>query len=102
MEEGIKLTEQENKVDVIKPLTKRERLEKFKFFVQVASLRDPDNAYNMLLKIKKNYPEAYFFKINNFYRIRIPGIHTEKQGAGIIKELREKMDIESTLVFRLK
>ncbi len=102
MEEGISLTEHENKVDIIKPLPHRERSGKFNFYVQAASLRDPDIAYDMLLKIKNYYPEAYFFKINNVYKIRIPGINSEKKGAEIIKELEEKLDIESTLVYRLK
>ena len=102
MEEAITLPEQENNVDIIKPLTNNERSGKFNFYVQVTSLRDPDIAYDMLLKIKNYYPEAYFFKINNVYKIRIPGINSDKQGAEIIKVLEEKLDIESTLVYRLK
>ncbi len=102
MEEDISLAEHENNVDIIKPLPDHRSSGKFNFFVQIASLRDPDIAYDMLLKIKNYHPEAYFFKINNVYKIRIPGINSEKQGAGIIKELEEKLDIESTLVYRLK
>ncbi len=76
--------------------------EPYTFYVQVASLQDPDAAYQMLKRVRHYYPEANLFNINNFYKLRIPGIHTKEQGAEIIKDIEKKLDMQATLVYRVK
>ncbi|UCH81085.1 MAG: PilZ domain-containing protein [Nitrospiraceae bacterium] len=76
--------------------------ENFKFYVQVTSPYDPEHAYEMLLKIKNYYPDAFLFKINDYYKIRIPGITSEKQGTEVNKDLEDKLNVKSVLVYRLK
>ncbi len=101
-EKSIDLPEKEKRVVVMKPQDTPVLTGNSKFDVQVASLKDPNIAYKMLLKVRNYYPEAALFNMNNFYVIRIPGIATEKQGSVIIREIEGLMDVTPILVTRLK
>jgi hypothetical protein len=52
--------------------------EKQKFYIQVAAFKDPDIAHSVLLELKQDYPTAYIFPHNDFYKVRIPDIKTSR------------------------
>ena len=71
-----------------------------RYYIQVASFKDPEIGYKTFLKITGSYPDAYLFKHDDFYKIRIPDIHVHADGVALIKEIEERFNIRSMLVTR--
>ncbi len=68
------------------------------YYIQVGSWKDPHNAQKMLLKLKKDYPEAFIVMQNNFSKVRIPDVKNKKQGETISQHLKEKLNLRALLV----
>ena len=88
----------EHEHDITLPDSKKEMTDKNNFYIQIASLKDPDIAYGMLSELKHNYPSAYLFIQNNFYNVRIPNIKTSEQGYDLLKEIESTFGIKPVLV----
>jgi len=73
-----------------------------KFHIQVASLKDSDIAYGILSKLKQDYPSAYLFIQNDFYKVRIPDIRTSDQGYNLLNNIEAKFNIKPILVKRFQ
>ena len=93
---AIKEKDPDNKLQgIIKELT-----EEHTFYIQVASYKNPDIAEGMLLELKQDYPAAYLFFLNDFYKLRIPDIRTSEQGHKLLKDIEKKFNIKPILVKR--
>jgi len=69
-------------------------------YVQVGAWKNLNYAETALSKIKQYYPDAYIFEQNDFYKIRIPGILTKKQGAIVSNDIEKKFDLKPMLVLK--
>ena len=68
------------------------------YYVQVGSWRNIEYAEDMREKLTSHYPEVFIIESNNFHKVRIPQITTEKQGTIISNNLMSKFDIRPMLV----
>lgn len=68
------------------------------YYIQVGAWKHPDNAQEMLIKLKQYYPDAYVTVENNFHKIRIPVIPTSGQGTDISKDIERKFSIKPIIV----
>jgi hypothetical protein len=100
LKENIHSQHEENNSAVKLPVEINDLKEKNKFYIQVASFKDSDIAQGMLSELKKEYPAAYLFTQNDFYKLRIPDIKTYEQGNRVIKDIKMKFEITSILVER--
>jgi cell division septation protein DedD len=73
-----------------------------KFFIQVASFKDADIAHGILSELKQDYPAAYIFPQNDFYKVRIPDIKTSEQGYAFLKDIEMKFNLKPILVERVQ
>ncbi len=65
-------------------------------YVQVGAWRNPDNAKEMLQKIKKYYPDAYLIAGTKLNKVKIP-VKDKTQGNMIIKDIENKFHIKPML-----
>ena len=79
-----------------------EAVVKKEYYIQVGTWRNPAYAESMLAKLKQYYPDVYVIKKNNFNVIRISDIRNKQEGNKIIKDIREKFNMNSLLVLRKK
>ena len=68
------------------------------YTIQVGAFRNASNAQEVLNKITPAYPNAYIITINNFNKVRIPGINSKSQGVRILRELKEAFKLEAILL----
>jgi cell division septation protein DedD len=68
-------------------------------YIQVGAWKNPDNAREMLQKIKKYYPDAYLVAGKKFTRVKIP-IESESQGKEILKEIEDRFQIKALLTLK--
>jgi tetratricopeptide (TPR) repeat protein len=68
-----------------------------RFAVQVGAFKIPDNADNIVEKLKADYLNAYIEKENNFNTVRIQGIKTRKAGDRVMKEILKKYNFKPFL-----
>ena len=71
------------------------------YYIQVGSWKNPNYAQEMLVKLKRYYPEAYITVVNNFHTIRIPEIMNKKQGADISKDIEKKLNLKPIVVRKM-
>ncbi|MCK5504512.1 MAG: SPOR domain-containing protein, partial [Thermodesulfovibrionia bacterium] len=69
-----------------------------KYYVQVGSWKNSQYAEDILIKLKKDYPEANIVEQNNFNKVRIPGAMTKKQAAIISKDIEGKLNMKPLIV----
>ncbi len=100
--EGIETTRKlskKKKAYVLKhSLYKKISAVKNKYYVQVGSWKNSHYAEDILMKLKKGYPEAYIVEQNNFNKLRIPGVMTKKQAAIISKDIEGKLNMKPLIV----
>ena len=72
------------------------------YYVQVGAWKYPNHAQEMLVKLKRYYPEAYITVQNNLHKVRIPEIMNKKQGANISKDIEGKFNIKPLVVRKIK
>ncbi|MEN8262304.1 MAG: SPOR domain-containing protein [Nitrospirota bacterium] len=70
------------------------------YYIQVGTWRNPAYAESTLTKLKQYYPDVYVIKKNNFNVIRISDIRNKQEGTKIIKDIREKFNLNSLLILR--
>jgi cell division septation protein DedD len=68
------------------------------FFIQVGSWKQFEIALETMEKLKDHYPGTYVVDHNNFSKVRIPGIRNREEGNLLLKELKEKYDLNPLLV----
>ncbi len=102
LEENIPSVIKEKETDIKLPVNIKDLTGGNKFFIQVASLKDPDIAHGILSELKQDYPAAYIFPHNDFYKVRIPNIKTSEQGYHFIKDIEKKFNIKPILIERVQ
>ena len=68
------------------------------FFIQVGSWKQLEVAQDTMEKLKTHYPDTYIIEQNNYSKVRIPGIRNKEQGQLLLKELKEKYNLNPLLV----
>jgi cell division septation protein DedD len=68
------------------------------YAVQVGAWRNPGFAREILEHLREYYPQAVIVEANNFYKIRVPGIADKNQGNIIIRNIKEKFNLQSLLI----
>ncbi len=68
------------------------------FFIQVGAWKHLDAAQDTMELLKSHYPETYIIEQNNFSKVRIPGIQNRAQGQLLLKEIKEKYNLNPLLV----
>jgi len=101
LEENIPSAIKEKEPDKKLPVNIKELTGEIKYYIQVASYKDPDIAQGMLSELKQDYPAAYLFFLNDFYKLRIPDIKTSEQGHELLKDIEKKFNIKPILVERV-
>ncbi len=102
LEENIPPTIMEKELEIKSPVHINDLKGENKFYIQVASLKDPDVAHDILLKLKQSYHAAYIAPHNDFYKVRIPDIKTSEQGYQLIKDIEMEFNIKPILVKRVQ
>jgi cell division septation protein DedD len=67
------------------------------YFIQVGAWKNVKYARSILIRLKKNYPEAYIAVENNYNKIRIPDIKSRKHGAVILRNIEKKFRLKPVL-----
>jgi hypothetical protein len=102
LEENISSPVKEKEPDKKLPVHIKELTGENKYYIQVASFKDPDIAQRTLSALKQDYPAAYLFFLNDFYKLRIPDIKTSAQGHDLLKDIEKKFNIKPILVERVQ
>ncbi len=68
------------------------------FFIQVGAWKHLEVAQDTVDQLKTHYPETYIIEHNNYSKVRIPGIQNREQGQILLKELKEKYNLNPLLV----
>ncbi|MEN8262725.1 MAG: SPOR domain-containing protein [Nitrospirota bacterium] len=92
------LSGKESVYDLKQSLDKKIAAVNSKYYVQVGSWKNSRYAKRILMKLKKDYPEATIVAQNNFNKVRIPGPMTRKQAAIIFKDIEGKLNIRPLIV----
>ena len=75
-----------------------EKSEGNNFFIQVGSWKQMEIAQDTMEQLKIHYPETYIIEQNNFSKVRIHGIRNREQGQLLLKEIKEKYNLNPLLV----
>jgi hypothetical protein len=67
------------------------------YYVQVGTWRTYHFAQDVIIKLKKFYPQAYMISSNDLTKVMIPGIETTLQGKKIIKDIESKFNLKPIL-----
>jgi len=78
----------------------KERTKKKNYYVQAGAWKNADYAQEYLMKLRKNYPEAFIRVDNNFNKVRIPGIVTKEQGRIICEDIVTRLKLKPILIAR--
>jgi hypothetical protein len=100
MEEDRDISNTENLPDSNQSLTKKRAAVRNEYYVQVGSWKNLKYAEETLIKLKKHYPEVHIVEQNNFYKVRVSGVMSKKQGVVISKHIEEKYNIKSLIVLK--
>lgn len=95
------LPEKEKSPDVTHSSYKEITTQNNEYYVQVSSLKNYKYAENILIKLKKHYPDVNIVEQNNFYKVRITGLPTKKQGAIISKKIEQQLNMKPLLVKKI-
>ncbi len=68
-----------------------------RYAVQVGAFKHADLADKLIKKLKATYPDAYVEVVNNFNKVRIPGIKTKEEGALIMIEIEKNFKVKPIL-----
>jgi len=102
LEESRDISIKEKGSDLKQSLDKKNAVVKNEYYVQVGSWKNLKYAEEIFIKFKKHYPDINLVKQNNFYKVRISGVMSKKQGAIILKNIEEKFDMKSLLVLKIR
>ena len=102
IEEDIPSAINEKEPEIKQPFKTGDMKEENRFHIQVASLKDPDIAHDIISELKQDYPTAYLSIQNDFYKVRIPDIKTSEQGYDLLKNIKSKFNLTPILVKRFR
>jgi cell division protein FtsN len=100
MEEGRDISTKENVPESKQSLEKKHASISNEYYVQVGSWKNLKYAEEMHIKLKNHYPDIHIVEQNNFYKVRISGVMSKKQGALISENIEEKFNIKSLVVLK--
>lgn len=72
------------------------------YYVQVGSWKNFNYAEEIFIKLKEMYSDVHLVMHNNFYKVRISGVRSKKQGAVISALIEEKFNMKSLLVLKIQ
>lgn len=98
MEGNEKLSKKDRVSDLKQLLDKKIATVSNEYYVQVGSWQN--YKYTEMI-LKKYYPDVYIVEQNNFYKGRIPGVKTKKQGTIISKDIEEKFNMKPLLILKI-
>jgi hypothetical protein len=101
MEESRDISKKEKVSDSKQSLDKKNAAVSSEYYVQVGSWKNFKYAEDIFIKLKKHYPDINLVKHNNFYKVRISGVMSKKQGAVISENIEEKIDMKPLLVLKI-
>jgi hypothetical protein len=101
MEESREISKKENVSDSKQSLVKKNAAGSNEYYVQVGSWKNLKYAEEIFIKLKKHYSAVNFVKQNNFYKVRVSGVMSKKQGAIISKDIEGKFKMKSLLVLKI-
>jgi hypothetical protein len=100
MEESRDISKKEKVSDSKQSIDKKNVTVSKEYYVQVGSWKNLKYAEEIFIKLKKIYPDINIVEQNNFYKVRISGVMSKKQGAIISKNIEEKINMKSLLVLK--
>ena len=100
IEEDRDISNTENLPDSKQSLDEKRAAVRNEYYVQVGSWKNLKYAEEIRIKLKKHYPDVHIVEQNKFYKVRISGIKSKKQGAVISKNIEENYNIKSLVVLK--
>jgi len=94
------ISKKEEVSDSKQSLVKKNATVSNEYYVQVGSWKNLNYAEEILTKLKKHYSAVNLVKQNNFYKVRVSGVMSKKQGAIISKNIEGKFKMKSLLVLK--
>jgi hypothetical protein len=70
------------------------------YYVQVGSWKNLNYAEEIFIKVKEMYHHANLVTHNNFFKIRISGVMSKREGVVISKNIKETLNLKSLLVLK--
>jgi hypothetical protein len=100
IEESRVISNKENLSDSKHSLVKKNAAVNNEYYVQVGSWKNLKYAEEIFVELKKLYLDVNLVRHNNFYKVRISGVMSKKQGAIISNNIEEKFKMKSLLVLK--
>ena len=100
VEESRDISKKEKVSDSKQSIDKKNVTVSKEYYVQVGSWKNLKYAEEIFIKLNKIYPDINIVEQNNFYKVRISGVMSKKQGAIISKNIEEKINMKSLLVLK--
>ncbi len=100
IEAGRDISKKEDVPVLKRPLVKKRAAVRNEYYVQVGSWKNLKYAEETHIKLKKHYPDVHIVEQNNFYKVRISGVMSKKQGVVISKSIEKKYNIKSLVVLK--
>lgn len=71
------------------------------YYIQVGSWKNLSYAEETFMKVREIYPDARLIRHNNFYKVRIPGVMSKRQGTVIAQNIEKDFNMEPLLVLKM-
>ena len=101
MEESRDISRKEKVADLKQLFDKKNAQGRKEYHVQVGSWKNLNYAEEMFMKINKKYPDVHLIRQNDFYKVRISGVMSKKEGAIISENIQETFNMKSLLVLKI-
>lgn len=96
--EGInEVSRQEINVNLREEPVKKDKTVNHEYIIQVGAWKNHQYAEEMLVRIKRHYPETYFVEENKFKKIRIPAGTSRYQSNITLEEIEGKFNLKPLL-----
>ena len=101
IEESRDISKKENFSDSKQLLVKKNAAVSNEHYVQVGSWKNLKYAEEIFVELKKLYLDVNLVKHNSFYKVRISGVMSKRQGTIISKNIEGKFKMKSLLVLKI-
>jgi general secretion pathway protein D len=98
IDESIKPAERDNESALEIIHASRNMSDSHKYFIQVGAWINVNFALDTLEKLKTHYPDIYMAEEGRFNKVRIPGTMDKKKDSLMLKELKERFNLNPVLV----
>jgi hypothetical protein len=88
-------------LDFKKSLTENINTVNNEYYVQVSSWKNYKHARSIFIRLRKHYHNVSIVEQNNFYKVRITGVMTKKQGTIISKKIEKQFSMKPLLVKKI-